>query len=580
MRRIFLPVLACLAAVATSAAATDNPQNIVIILADDLAYADLGYIYDQQSYPTANRVPTPNIDSLKARGVNFTNAYSTSGLCAPSRAGLLTGQHQCRWGEEGNDNQEVPLSRKTLGDRMKTLGYATGMVGKWHLRNDDAVAKETLPTYRGFDMVFHPDWNACYFGAPILDSRINRDAILPNADARRDWVAATSTTPEPQYTTTMNVDRACAFIREQSDAAKPFFLYVAPNNAHGATIPGVNYSMTDYPYKYVSQAYLDRVPKTISSVGNKERTVMAAMLIALDDGVGKIESALRENLTVNHNTMLVFANDNGAYQHYIDSKAGVSPFSGGKSTVYEGGLRVPLIIRWPAGLMAQKGTTYSKQVSLLDLYPTAIAAAGGTVDPSWNLDGVNLRPAVTGETTAEPHPNLYWRMGDKQAMRQGKWKYMSTIYGESLFNLETDRGERTNVASANPVKLAELRELWKAWSASMAPAIVTHPVAVAVDEGQKATFTVKAYGSGAEEIRYQWFRNNIKIDNAVQASYVIQTALVVDNGAVFRVEVSTSKGTGSSRAAKLTVKVPVSKSALAQLDAGSANGADVFAGCK
>ena len=572
-----LSILACLATATTCAAATAAPQNVVIILADDLAYADLGYIYDQQSYPTANRVPTPNIDSLKARGVNFTNAYSTSGLCAPSRAGLLTGQHQCRWGEEGNDNQEVPLSRRTLGDRMKALGYATGMVGKWHLRNDDAVAKETLPTYRGFDMVFHPDWNACYFGAPILDSRINRDAILPNADARRDWVPATSTNPEPQYTTTMNIERACAFIREQSDASKPFFLYVAPNNAHGATIPGVTYSMTQHPYKCVSQTYIDRVPAAIRSVGNMERTVMAAMLIALDDGVGRIETELRKNLTVNHNTLLVFSNDNGAYQTYINSKAGVTPFSGGKSTVHEGGLRVPLIIRWPAGLMAQKGTTYANQVSLLDLYPTAIAAAGGTVDPSWDLDGVDLRPFVAGQTTAEPHLNLYWRMGDKQAMRQGKWKYMNTKHGESLFDLEVDQGEKKNVASANQTKLIELRELWKTWSASMAPAIVTHPVPVTVDEGMKATFTVKAYGSGAEEIRYQWFRNNTAIVGEVDASYVITAAMAADNGASFRVEVSSSKGTGSSRAAKLTVKA---LKAVVQLDADAAARPHVLVSCK
>jgi hypothetical protein len=219
----------------------------------------------------------------------------------------------------------------------------------------------------------------------------------------------------------------------------------------------------------------------------------------------------------------------------------------------EGGVRVPMIVRWPARLMAKKGTTYAKQVSLLDLYPTAIAAAGGTIDPAWNLDGVDLRPFVSGENTGEPHQNLYWRMGDKKAMRQGDWKYENTGFGEQLFDLSKDQSEKTNVANANPAKVAEMRALWSKWSASMAPAITAHPGNLTVAEGNQATFTVKAYASGTETPRYQWFRNGAAIANATSATYVIPVATRADNKAVYHVEVSTSAGTGASRAAQLTV---------------------------
>ena len=409
-----------------SAAALERP-NIVIILADDLGYADLGFT-------GCKDVATPYIDSLAANGIRFTQAYVSAPICSPSRAGLMTGRYQQRSGHDDNDTPELSLKEVTLGNRMKACGYFTGMIGKWHLGDDP----ERLPPARGFDETFHPDGNAAYFGARILDS-IKSNKFEPAKDKKL-------------YTTELNSARAADFIRRHK--GEPFCLYLAFNNVH-------------LPLE-VPQKYIDRITCACSS---PDRRKMAAMVLALDDAVGVVLQALKK-AGLEENTLIFFLSDNGGVMRFAQGREGISfntPFTGGKYTVREGGIRTPLVLQWKARF--PKARTYDRPVISLDLLPTVISAAAGTINPDWQLDGVNLLPFLDGKVAGDPHAALYWRVKGRIAIRLGDWKLSraSTSSSKELYNLASDIAEGTNLAIRRPDKVAELEAAWKQWNAQMSP---------------------------------------------------------------------------------------------------------------
>jgi arylsulfatase A-like enzyme len=412
-----------IAAAVQAARQEQAKPNVVIILADDMGFADV-------SFTGCKDVTTPNIDSLVANGIRFTQGYISAPLCSPSRAGLMTGRHQERWGHDSNIPPDLPSTESTLGTRMKECGYFTGMIGKWHLGS----TPELLPPARGFDETYHPDGNAIYFGARVLDT-LKSNKFEPSTD-------------KTLYTTELNSARAADFIRRRK--AQPFCLYVAFNNVH---------EPLDVPQKYI-----DRISP---AVANPDRRKMAAMVLAMDDAVGMILQALRET-GLEENTLVFFLNDNGGNTRLVST--GVvfnTPFKGGKATLWEGGIRTPFVLQWKARFPA--GRTYDRPVSSMDILPTAVSAAGGTVKPEWNLDGVNLLPFLEGQAMGEPHSTLYWRLQNKSAIRKGDWKVLEPGSNRpELYNLADDSAEKNPLTKEHPEKVAELVADWKQWNARMA----------------------------------------------------------------------------------------------------------------
>lgn len=425
----FLALLAViLACQAVPAGGADAPRpaerrpNIIVFLADDEGYGELGC----QGNP---EIPTPHIDSIAKNGVRFTQGYVSGPYCSPTRAGLLTGRYQTRFGHEFNGrgpNFGLPLSEKTLADRLKTLGYATCAIGKWHLGDEPRYR----PMRRGFDEFYGTLANTPFFRPTnFVDSRLGPDVRKVD---------------DPDfYTTDAYAARAVDWIGKNKD--RPFFLYL-PFNAQHAPMQA--------PPKY-----LDRFPQ----ITDPKRKLFAAMMSAKDDAVGRVLAQVRA-LGQEENTLVFYLADNGGPTPSTTSKNG--PLRGLKATTLEGGVRVPFLAQWKGRLPA--GKTYERPVIQLDLLATAVAAAGGTLDRAWNLDGVDLLPFLTGRNAAAPHQTLYWRFGGQWAIRRGDWKLVvSRIDGAAprLFNLAQDVGEAKDLAADRPDKVKELTAAWKAWNA-------------------------------------------------------------------------------------------------------------------
>ncbi len=427
------------------AAAEPAKPNVVIILADDLGHADLGF--------QGNRdIPTPRIDSLASSGVRCTNGYVSGPYCSPTRAGLLTGRYQQRFGHEFNPGPVVarddpfglPLSETTLADRLKAAGYVTGLVGKWHL----GEAERFQPQRRGFDEFFgFLGGGHSYFtgqGAPIY--------------------RGTEVVQEKEYLTDAFAREAVAFVDRHKD--QPFFLYLAFNAVHTPM-----------------QATDERLTR-FAGIADKERRTYAGMLTAMDEGVGKVLDALRA-ARLEENTLIFFFSDNGG-PTMLGTTINASrnnPLRGSKRTTLEGGIHVPFVVQWKGKLAP--GTVYNEPVIQLDVLPTALAAAGVSASPDWKLDGVNLLPHLKGETASPPHDSLFWRLGDQWAIRRGDWKLVQ--YDEAadhtdvrslaanvkvtpprLYNLAQDIGETRDLAARQSDKVKELSSAWHSWDAQLA----------------------------------------------------------------------------------------------------------------
>jgi arylsulfatase A-like enzyme len=413
--------------------------NILLIVADDLGYADIGVQGSQD-------VPTPHIDSLAMYGARFTNGYVSGPYCSPTRAGLLTGRYQQRYGHEFNpgpvqnadSDVGLPLSETTMADRLKALGYATGLVGKWHLGN----ASKFHPQERGFDQFFG------FLGGA--------HSYLSNDNSQNYVMRGSEPVPEISYLTDMFGDEAVSFVERHKD--RPWFLYLAFN--------------ADHTPMHATEKYLSRFP----NISDPLRQKFAAMHSAMDDNIGRVLETLRRH-KLEQNTLIFFLSDNGGPTRANSSRN--TPLRGFKAQTWEGGIRVPFIIQWRGTI--PEGKVYDDPVIQLDVLPTALAAAGSKIESEWKLDGVNLLPYLAGKKKT-PHEALFWRFGEQMAIRKGDWKLVkapgsgaelaerrraATATGAHLYNLAEDIGEQTNLADREPEKVKQLTAVWTKWNSEL-----------------------------------------------------------------------------------------------------------------
>lgn len=410
--------------------------NFILIVADDLGFADL-------SLNGSRQIPTPNIDQLAEEGVIFTQGYVSAPVCAPSRAGLLTGRNQVEFGFDNNigGNQPgfdprflgLPLTEKTIADRLKTLGYISGLIGKWHLGDEP----QFHPLKRGFDEF----WGYTGGGHDYFKSEPNGKGYLVPIECNYK-------TPGPiTYITDDKGDECVSFIKRHKN--KPFFLYASFNAPHAPM--------------QATESDLE----LFKNIKNQKRRTYCAMVYRLDVNVGKIVNALKQE-GLEENTMVVFISDNGGP---ADSNASVNaPFNGQKGILLEGGIRIPFIMKWPD--KTPGGTTYDHPVIALDIAPTFFEAAGGKIMADDKFSGINLTPFLTNLSKGEPHSNFYWRFTISAAVREGKWKLVRLPDRlPLLFNLDKDISEQNNVVHENPELAGRLLKQLGEWDVNL-----PHPV--------------------------------------------------------------------------------------------------------
>lgn len=417
----------------SAAYAADRPPNVVIFYSDDLGWGELGAQGNKQ-------IPTPHQDSLAANGIRFTQGYVAATYCSPSRAALMTGRYPTRFGHEFNPggSREIAglsLNEKTLADRLKSAGYTTICIGKWHLGG----APKFHPTARGFDEFYGTLANTPFLKPKqFMDTRKGNDVIAE--------------LNEPDfYTTDAYAVRACDFVDKNKD--KPFLLYL-PFNAQHAPLE-------------VAPKYMDRVKAL--NIAEPKRQLFAGMMLAMDDAIGRVLGKLKEH-ALEENTIVWYCADNGGPTQGTTSMNG--PLRGFKSTTSDGGTRVPFMVQWKGKLPA--GKTYDPPIINMDIMPTTLAAIGKPVDrAAEKIDGVDLMPFLTGANTARPHQTLYWRFGPQYAIRDGDWKLVASRVDNNmprLINLAEDIGEANDLSAKHPDKLKELQAKWDAWSKEQAPA--------------------------------------------------------------------------------------------------------------
>lgn len=450
--------------------AQDKP-NIVLLVADDLGYGELGCQGNEE-------IPTPHIDSLAENGVRFTQGYVTAPFCSASRAGLMTGRYQTRFGYEFNPigayNEDpeagLPTGERTIADILVDAGYVTGLFGKWHL---GGTAKYN-PIRRGFDEFFGFMHEGHYFVPPPYEGVttwlrrkvlpgggeglwISQDKKLlytthmgntePDYDADNPIYRDGQPVIEKEYLTDAITREAVSFIERHAD--KPFFLYV-PYNAVHSPLQGAD-------------AYMEK----FAHIEDIQRRIFAAMLSNLDDSVGAILETLREE-RLEENTLIIFLSDNGGPTRELTSSN--LPLRDGKGSVYEGGNRVPFLVQWKGQIPANQ--VYDPPVLSLDIFATAAALSGATLDDRKVYDGVNLVPYLKGDDTSPPHETLFWRIGSRAAIRVGDWKLLRNPrrgQGDQweLYNLAEDIGETNDLASSLPEKRSEMVDAWEAMNRQM-----------------------------------------------------------------------------------------------------------------
>ena len=444
--------------------------NIVLLVADDLGYGELGC----QGNP---QIPTPHIDSIAGSGVRFTNGYVTAPYCSASRAGLMTGKYQNRFGYEFNPvgafNEDaeagLPVGERTLGDHLHDAGYATGLIGKWHL---GGTAKYH-PYRRGFDEFFGFLHEGHYFVPPpyrgvttmlrrrtlptgdkgrwtsrngrlVLSTHMGYDE--PDYDADNPIYRGGQPVEEHEYLTDALTREAVEFI--DRNAERPFFLYLAYNAVH-SPLQGAD-------------AYM----KKFVGIDDIHRRIFAAMLSNLDDSVGSVLQALRER-RLEENTLVFFISDNGGPTRELTSSN--APLRGEKGQVYEGGIRVPFLMQWKGRVPA--GVEFQQPVISLDIFATASQVATGRIPRS--SDGVDILPHVADDTSAAPHSELFWRIGRRTAVRVGDWKLLRNPVGRAasdnweLYNLANDLEEEHDLAATEPERVQQLEAVWKRFNVQM-----------------------------------------------------------------------------------------------------------------
>ncbi len=404
--------------VASSARAKASKPNILIFYLDDMGWAQPG------SYG-GKMAPTPNMDALAAGGVRFTNGYSSGCVCSPGRVGLMTGRYQARTGHDANptkEGRELLLSETTMAQHLKTVGYTTGIVGKWHLGD---TAPEFMPPARGFDFAMGTVGNLGVGKGPSFYRGKELIQELPGAPITSPVYAAESV----------------KFLDANRD--KPWFLYLSFNAVHAPHV--------------ASEKWLEKFKDL-----PKHDAAYAALAAESDEAIGTVMTKLRE-MNQEENTLIFLISDNGgAYQN-----AEMGGLRGHKWFLWEGGIRVSWIAAWKGRIPA--GRVSNEPVIQLDVLPTALAAAG--TEPKTTFDGVNLLPLLEGKTDKLSPRELYFRFGVQHAVRQGDWKLVkaSKDMQPMLVNLATDPGEQTDLTAKEPDKAKALQQLFDQWNATMQP---------------------------------------------------------------------------------------------------------------
>ena len=433
-----------------AAAAEGRKTNIVLFLIDDLGWRDIGA--NGSTY-----YQTPNIDRLAREGVRFTDAYAACAVCSPTRAAVLTGKYPARllltdWLPNGRWDpksrlrsarfvRSLPLEEITLAEALREAGYRTASIGKWHLGGEPF----SLPEHHGFDL--NIGGNA--HGAPgDFFFPYEGNWAIPTTGQRARWNVFADGKPG-EYLTDRLTDEAVKFIRGNRE--RPFFLYFPHYAVH-----------TPLQAKPEVVAKYERVPEA----QRHGKPVYAAMVESMDDSVGRVMETLRE-LGLEKDTLVIFTSDNGGFYNATSN----APLRANKGAYYEGGIRVPLIIKWPG--VARAGAVSAEPVISTDLYPTCLAAAGLPARPNQHVDGRNLQPVLAqGAPLGRdslfwhfPHYNDHPHSVPSGVVRHGSWKLIETFdpEGVELYNLADDLGETRNLATAEPARTADLRRELETW---------------------------------------------------------------------------------------------------------------------
>jgi arylsulfatase A-like enzyme len=449
--------------------------NIIVLVADDLGKTDLP-VYGNQI------VDAPNITALSQEGALFNEAYVTAPICSPSRAGLLTGRYQQRFGyelqpvnrylsnrlmkwaanhlrdlrelefidyeqvpdQESIAQQGLPVQEITIADLLKKNGYQTGIIGKWH----QGFSQQFLPLQRGFDYHYGFYEAFSYFDDTSKTINVHHPGVMdlhiweagnsgPAAKRRNNELIKV----EEFYTDAL-AEEATQFIEKNKD--KPFFLYV-PFNAPHTPFQATQKDVDQYAAK---------------GVKDLNKAVYYSLITGMDQAVGDINRKVKE-LNLEENTLIIFLSDNGGatYTHATDN----APLRGGKMSLYEGGINVPFLLKWKGKV--SPGTVVDAPVTSLDIFATAAAVSASALPKDRPYDGVDLVSYLTAKPASAPHPALYWRSGNNKAIRKGDWKLVinDTDHITALFDLKNDKSEKYNLASSNAAKVIELKKELAAW---------------------------------------------------------------------------------------------------------------------
>lgn len=434
---LFLLLLSSVSFSQIHSKSTTEKPNILLIIADDAGYADFGF-------QGSKVIKTPHLDQLAKEGLVFRQAYVTAAVCGPSRAGILTGKYQQRFGFEENnvpgymstsclpdDEMGLPLDQRTMADYMKTLGYRTALFGKWHQGNADRFH----PTKRGFDEFYGFRGGArSYFEFNEAHPTAKREDFL-----ERGFKQFGETN---KYLTTAFADETIAFI--ERNKSRPFFAMLSFNAVHTPM-----------------EAQKEDIAAFPNLTGKRQK--YAAMTLALDRACGRILKKISE-LGLDENTLIVFTNDNGGPTDTNHSDN--SPLSGTKANHLEGGIRVPFLMRWKG--IIRENTSYDYPISTLDLLPTFFSVAGGNTDSLVGLDGVNLMPYIQDENNERPHEVLFWKKETRAAIRDGDWKLLRfPDRPAELYHITKDIAETNNLASQYPDEVKRLYKKLFEWEKTL-----------------------------------------------------------------------------------------------------------------
>ena len=418
----------------------ETPPNVIVIISDDQGYADVGFHGSKEIF-------TPNIDRIASNGVVFSEGYVSYAVCSPSRAGLITGKYQNRFGYTRNillapkdSLMGLPLSEQTLPDVLNNVDYKTKAIGKWHLGAHESL----VPERRGFDE---------FFGFLIGGHRYFPEDLTINdlTEARRQMDGYVTRIYDngkridtKKYLTEELSDNAVKFIDDNSD--NPFFIYLSYNAPHTPL--------------QATERDLERN----NHIEVEKRRTYAAMVSSMDDGIGLILDKLEEK-KIADNTIVIFFSDNGGVEWYNFSDNGI--LRGIKGDFFEGGIRVPFTMQWPKKI--KPGTTYDKPIIALDVFATVASAASAEKYIRNDIDGVDILPYITGEKSGLPHKYLYWQNPDKDidVVRDERYKYIRIEEEEYIFDLKNDISEEKNIINSSKPIYDRLKSQFKEWEKEM-----------------------------------------------------------------------------------------------------------------